>query len=71
VVFSRINNIDLFEEQIENELPKGAVDYYREFIKPQTDEQIKAWFDRQVYLALGVFLSACAEMDRRYTNGRS
>ncbi len=62
VVFSRINNIDLFENQIEQELPKGAVDYYKEFIKPQTDEQIKSWFDRQVYLALGVFLSACAEM---------
>ena len=63
VVFSRINNIDLFEKQIEQELPKGAVDYYKEFIKPQTDEQIKAWFDKQVYLALGVFLSACAEME--------
>lgn len=63
VVFSRINNIDLFEKQIEQELPKGAVDYYKEFIKPQTDEQIRAWFDKQVYLALGVFLSACAEME--------
>ena len=63
MVFSRINNIDLFEKQIEQELPKGAVDYYKEFIKPQTDEQIKAWFDKQVYLALGVFLSACAEME--------
>lgn len=62
VVFSRINNINLFEKQIEKELPKGAVDYYKEFIKPQTEEQIKAWFDKQVYLALGVFLSACAEM---------
>jgi nitroreductase/dihydropteridine reductase len=62
IVFSRINSIDLFEKQIEQELPKGAVNYYKEFIKPQSDEQIKAWFDRQVYLALGVFLSACAEM---------
>ena len=62
VVFSRINDITLFEEQIEQELPKGAVDYYKEFIKPQTEEQIKSWFDKQVYLALGVFLSACAEM---------
>lgn len=62
VVFSRINNIKLFEKQIEQELPKGAVDYYKEFIKPQTDQQIKAWFAKQVYLALGVFLSACAEM---------
>lgn len=62
IVFSRINNLQLFEEQIENELSEGALNYYKEFIKPQTEEQIKAWFDRQVYLALGVLLSACAEM---------
>lgn len=62
VVFSRINNISLFEQQIEEGLPKRSVDYYKEFIKPKTKEQIKSWFDKQVYLALGVFLSACAEM---------
>jgi len=62
VVFSRINNLYLFEELIEQDLPKGAVDYYKEFVKPQPEEQTKAWFDKQVYLALGVFLSACAEM---------
>ncbi len=62
VVFSRINNVTLFEEQIEKELPKGAVDYYKEFIKPRTEEQIKAWFDKQVYLSLGILLSACADM---------
>lgn len=62
IVFSRIDNLVLFEQQIEEELPKGAVDYYKEFIKPQSDTQIKAWFDRQVYLALGILLSACAEM---------
>ncbi len=62
IVFSRINSIQLFEEQIERELPEGAVNYYKEFIKPLPEAEIKSWFDRQVYLALGVFLSACAEM---------
>ncbi|GAL01959.1 MAG: nitroreductase family protein [Nonlabens ulvanivorans] len=62
VIFSRIDNLDLFEKQIESELPKGAVDYYKENVKPQPVEQTKAWFDKQVYLALGVFLSACADM---------
>lgn len=62
VVFNRINNIALFEKQIEEELPEGAVGYYKEFIKPKSEEEIKAWFDKQVYLALGIFLSACAEM---------
>ncbi len=62
VVFSAINSSSLFEQQIEKELPQGAVDYYKEFIQPQTEDQIEAWFARQVYLALGVFLSACATM---------
>lgn len=62
IVFSRINNIQLFENQIAEILPQGANDYYKRIIKPLTDEQILDWFSRQVYLALGVFLSACAEM---------
>lgn len=62
VVFGSINSLSQFEAQIEEELPKGAVDYYKEFIKSNTEEEIKSWFNRQVYLALGVFLSACAEM---------
>ena len=46
VVFSRINNLPLFEEQIEKELPEGAVNYYKEYIKPLPEAQIKAWFDK-------------------------
>ena len=62
VVFSRVNNIALFEKQIEEELPKGAVGYYNDYIKPLKEELIKAWFDKQVYLSLGIFLSACGQM---------
>ncbi|MEM1327246.1 MAG: NAD(P)H-dependent oxidoreductase [Bacteroidota bacterium] len=62
VVFSRIDNISLFEKQISEELPEGAVNYFKEFIKPKSEEQVKAWFGHQLYLSLGVFLSACAEM---------
>lgn len=62
VVFSSINNIPLFEKQIEKELPEGAVGYYNDFIKPLPETTIKNWFQKQVYLSIGVFLSACAEM---------
>jgi len=62
VVFSRINNLQLFENQIAEQLPAAAVDYYKRVVKPKSDEQIKTWFAKQVYLSLGVFLSACAEM---------
>ena len=54
VVFSRIDDTELFEAQIEAELPKGAVDYYKEFIKPKPEAEIKARFDKQVYLSLGI-----------------
>ena len=63
VVLSRVDNLSLFEKQIEEELPAGAVGYYKEFVKPLPEKEIKTWFDKQVYLALGVLLSACAEMD--------
>src|SRR5210317_1620414 len=33
VVFSRIDNLDLFEQQIQEEVSQGAANYYREFIK--------------------------------------
>jgi len=62
VVFSRINNLQLFENQIAEILPEAAVEYYNRVVKPKSDEQIKTWFAKQVYLSLGVFLSACAEM---------
>lgn len=62
VVFSRIDSPSAFEAQIQEELPQGAVDYYREHKKSMSETEIKAWFDKQVYLALGIFLSACAEM---------
>lgn len=62
VVFSRVDDLSLFEEQIKRELPQGMVDYYNENLKPLPKEQITAWFDKQVYLSVGVLLSACAVM---------
>lgn len=62
VVFSRIDNIQRFEKQISDTLPEMAVNYYNYVLKPQPEAVIKAWFDKQVYLSLGIFLGACAEM---------
>jgi len=63
VVFSVIDDVELFEKQIAENLPEGAVAYYNKNIKPGTEEQIKAWMANQVYLALGFFLSACASKE--------
>lgn len=62
IVLSRIDNLELFEKQIKENLPEGSVNYYNQFVKPLSKDQINAWFEKQIYLALGVLLSACAEM---------
>lgn len=62
IVFQVIKNVKDFEEQIEENLPEGSINYYKNFVKPKGEEAIKSWLGHQVYLSLGVFLSACADM---------
>lgn len=62
VVFSSIDDIPLFEKQINDHLPEGSVGYYNQFLKPLPETEIKSWLQNQVYLSLGFFLSACASM---------
>ncbi|MGJ1315482.1 nitroreductase family protein [Sphingobacterium multivorum] len=62
VVFSAIDDIELFEKQITDNLPEGSVNYYNQFLKTGSDAEIKSWLQHQVYLSLGFFLSACASM---------
>lgn len=63
IVFQVIKNPEDFEKQIEENLPEGAVNYYKNFVKPKGEEAIKSWLRHQVYLSLGVLLSACADME--------
>jgi nitroreductase/dihydropteridine reductase len=62
VVFCAIDDIQSFENQINKNLPEGAVGYYNQFIKLLSEQEIKSWLKHQVYLSLGYFLSACASM---------
>ncbi|MFN3848871.1 MAG: NAD(P)H-dependent oxidoreductase [Spirosomataceae bacterium] len=62
VVFCAIDDVKLFEEKIQKNLPEGSVAYYDKLLKPLPEAEIKAWFGHQVYLSLGFFLSACAAM---------
>lgn len=62
IIFQVINNPEDFEKQIEENLPEGAVNYYRTRVKPKGETFVKSWLGHQVYLALGVLLSACADM---------
>lgn len=63
VVFSVINDIQQFEDQIKQNLPEGSVNYYNQFLKTKPETEIKSWLEHQVYLSLGFFLSACASMN--------
>lgn len=63
VVFSAIDNIEKFEQQIKANLPDGSVNYYNQFVKIGTEADIKSWLQHQVYLSLGFFLSACASLE--------
>lgn len=62
VVFSTFTDIKLFEDQIRKNLPPGSVSYYEKFLQHLPESELKAWFKHQVYLALGFFLGACANM---------
>lgn len=63
VVFNVVNDLDFFETQISENLPEGAVNYYKIFLKPLPEEEIKSWLKNQVYISLGVFLTACASLE--------
>lgn len=62
IVFQVLKNPDDFEKQIEGYLPEGSINYYKNFVKSKGETAIKSWMAHQVYLSLGVLLSACAEM---------
>lgn len=63
IVFQVIKNPEDFEKQIEENLPEGSINYYKTFVKPKGEAEIKSWLKHQVYLSLGVLLSACATME--------
>lgn len=63
VVFNVINDVKHFENQISKHLPEGAVNYYKTFLQTKSETEIKTWLQNQVYISLGVFLTACASME--------
>lgn len=63
IIFRRLDNVEAFEQQMKVSVPEGAHKYYDAFIKPLGDQEIKHWMGRQLYLAMGVFFAACAQME--------
>jgi nitroreductase/dihydropteridine reductase len=58
VVFSVADDLDAFQEIVDTELPQARRDWYNQ-IKANTPEaDLKIWLTKQVYIALGVGLTA-------------
>ena len=62
VIFSVLDSIPYFEENILSTLPEANIMYFKNVLTQISEDQVKAWFKNQVYLSLGYFLSACASM---------
>lgn len=58
VIFSVADNLDAFQKVVDSELPQARRDWYNQ-IKAKTPEaDLKTWLSKQVYIALGVGLTA-------------
>ncbi len=58
VVFSVADDLDAFQKVVDTELPQARRDWYNQ-IKTNTPEaDLKTWLSKQVYIALGVGLTA-------------
>lgn len=62
IIFRVIRKTEDFEKQIEENLSEGSVNYYRNRVKTKGEAAVKSWLAHQVYLSLGILLSACAAM---------
>lgn len=62
VVFSVADDLNEFQKVVESSLSQGLVDWYNSIRKTLPESELKNWFAKQVYIALGVGLSACVAM---------
>lgn len=58
VVFSVANDLDTFQEVVNNELPQARIDWYNKIRANTSEADLKIWFAKQLYIALGVGLTA-------------
>ena len=63
IVFCSIDDVISFEKDLRARAPQRAMDYYDSLNKQNGQDFIKMWAQKQVYIALGVLLSACACME--------
>lgn len=62
IVLNVYRSVQTFEEERLPTLTTGAQSFYRSQIAPRGEEGVRSWMERQVYIALGVLLTALPMM---------
>lgn len=58
VVFSVADDLDVFQKVVDTELPQARRDWYKQIKASTPEADLKIWLSKQVYIALGVGLTA-------------
>jgi nitroreductase/dihydropteridine reductase len=58
VVFSVADDLDAFQKVVDTELPQARRDWYNQIRASTPEADLKIWLAKQVYIALGVGLTA-------------
>ncbi len=62
IVFHVYRSVDVFERERIGRLAEGAQDFYRGYVASRGELAVRAWMERQIYIALGVLLAALPAM---------
>jgi nitroreductase/dihydropteridine reductase len=62
IVFSVADDLDAFQKVVDNELGEARRNWYNQMKASMPEADLKIWLAKQVYIALGVGLTASAAM---------
>jgi nitroreductase/dihydropteridine reductase len=62
VVFSVVDDLDAFQKVVDNEFPQFRKEMYNKMKTYKSQADLKIWLSQQVYIALGVGLTASVAM---------
>lgn len=62
IVCCGVADVDKFDRDLQVRLSEDAFQYYHDKIKVHGEDYVRHWCAKQVYLAAGVLLGACADM---------
>jgi oxygen-insensitive NAD(P)H nitroreductase len=58
IVFHVYRSVDVFERERIGRLAEGAQGFYRGYVASRGEVAVRAWMERQAYIALGMLLAA-------------